>query len=134
MRSPFEESFYNGEVTKSDQHLQRIKLTFLLFTGLLAGCSGKAILPSSPAENETPVTVISTIIAPAPGPETFFSLDLGSSHSTLISANAVLWLPDERFAVAAPEDVALVDVSTVQNTTQNLPVLQAVQPANEARF
>ena len=46
----------------------------------------------------------------------------------------MIWLPGGRFAVASQDNVALVDGSAAQTSSQELPVMQAVQPSKDARF
>jgi WD40 repeat protein len=101
---------------------------------LLAGCWGADSSPVTPPSRATQDVARTAAAATPIGLEPFFSMDLGASHTAFSSANALVWLPDNHFAVAAQEKVALVNAAAAQTTSQELPVLQAAQPSSAARF
>jgi WD40 repeat protein len=109
-------------------------LCFSLLVSPLSGCrrqinpSGGSTLQPTHAAISTTATEISTEQDP------LLSMDLSTANAALETANALIWLPGGRFAVAAQDNVALVDSSAAQTSSQELPVMQAAQPSKDARF
>ena len=121
-------------------------LALILIGALLPGCSAKqnpSGIPTTspsfgpaaslPAEASTALPTSFLVSTPA-GQAPLISMDLAASRSSLSSVSSLVWLPGDQLAVAAQEEVALVDLPSPDAGPQAVVSIQSTHESDQPLF